>query len=101
MRSSDCSADYLNHYDGVNLANDANNTNMLLQTVDPLNPDRQNTHSERDGQRAVAAVNGYRGVASHGSDLDCAGDKGTTLLLLGRQGPWGPIQTSKTATTIG
>lgn len=80
-----CTADYLNHYDGVTLAaNDANNTNMLLQTVDPLNPNSRNTHIEGDGVRAVAAFNRYRGVASSGGgDLDCAGGKGNNPVVTG------------------
>lgn len=80
-----CSADYLNHYDGVTLAaGDANHTNMLLQTVDPFSPNSQNTHIEGDGARAVAVVNSYRRVSSRsGGDLDCAGGKGNNPVVVG------------------
>ncbi|MCA0002886.1 MULTISPECIES: calcium-binding protein [Mesorhizobium] len=64
-------------------AGDAYHANMLLQTVDPFNPNSNNTHIEGDGVRAAAIVNRYRGVAataaavpSGGADLDCAGGKG-------------------------
>ncbi|MEI8717353.1 calcium-binding protein [Mesorhizobium sp. ISC11] len=82
---SSCSADYLNHYDSVTLAaGDANRSNMLLQTVDPFNPNSQNTHIEGDGARAVAAFNAYRGVpAGGGKDLDCAGGKGNNPVVKG------------------
>ncbi|PWJ92736.1 hypothetical protein C8D77_102511 [Mesorhizobium loti] len=60
---SGCTADYLNNYDSVTLAaGDANRSNMLLQTVDPFNPNSQNTRIEGDGARAVAVFNGYRGA---------------------------------------
>jgi len=59
---SGCSADYLHHYDGVTLAaSDANNTNMLSQTVNPFNPNSRNTHIEGDGARTVAVVQQPRG----------------------------------------
>lgn len=59
---SGCSADYLNHYDGVTLAaGDANHANLLMQTVDPFNPNSQNTHIEGDGARSVAVVQQLRG----------------------------------------
>jgi hypothetical protein len=70
MCISGCAADYLNNYDTATLASgDANNTNQMLQTVDPFNPDGNNTHIEGDGARAVAIVEklksggggGYRG----------------------------------------
>lgn len=82
---SGCSADYLNHYDGVTLAvGDANHSNVLMQTVDPFNPNSQNTHIEGDGIRAVAVVNRYRRVASSGGgDLDCAGGKGNNPVVAG------------------
>lgn len=82
---SGCSADYLNHYDSVTLAaGEANHSNTLLQTVDPFNPNSQNTHIEGDGARAVAVVNRYRGVASSGGgDLDCAGGKGNNPVVAG------------------
>ncbi|MBZ9765458.1 hypothetical protein LB526_01595 [Mesorhizobium sp. CA6] len=58
---SGCAADNLNNYDTMTLASgDANNTNSLLQTVDPFNPNSNNTHIEGDGQRSVAVVQRYR-----------------------------------------
>lgn len=58
-----CAADYLNHYDSVTLAaGDSNHANQLLQTVDPFNPNSQNTHIESDGQRIAGIVNRYRGT---------------------------------------
>ncbi|WP_292140739.1 calcium-binding protein [Mesorhizobium sp.] len=81
---SGCGADYLNNYDSVTLAaGDANQTNSLLQTVDPLNPNSQKTHIEGDGQRIAAIVQRYRGggpsattVQQRGADQDCAGGPG-------------------------
>lgn len=62
---SGCAADYLNHYDTVTLAaGDAGRSNMLLQTVDPFNPNSQNTHIEGDGQRIAGVMQRYRGVAA-------------------------------------
>jgi hypothetical protein len=59
---SGCAADYLNHYDMLALATgDASHANMLLQTVDPFNPNSNNTHIEGDGQRAAAVVAAFRG----------------------------------------
>jgi hypothetical protein len=80
-----CGADYLNHYDSVTLAaGDANRTNSLAQTVDPFNPNSQNTHIEGDGARAVAVVSSYRRVTSRsGGDLDCAGGKGNNPVVVG------------------
>ncbi|AMX98848.1 excalibur calcium-binding domain-containing protein [Mesorhizobium ciceri] len=89
---SGCAADYLNHYDTVTLtAGDASHANLLLQTVDPFNPNSQNTHIEGDGVRAAAVVNRYRGVSAAptqssragGGDLDCAGDKGNNAVVVG------------------
>ncbi|MEO5756893.1 MAG: calcium-binding protein [Mesorhizobium sp.] len=82
---SGCAADYINHYDGVTLASDdANKSNLMLQTVDPLNPNSQNTHIEGDGARALAVVNAYRRVASQsGGDLDCTGGKGNNPVVAG------------------
>lgn len=58
---SSSAADYLNNYDTITLASgDANNTNSLLQTVDPFNPNSNITHIEGDGQRSVAVVQRYR-----------------------------------------
>ncbi|MBZ9899083.1 hypothetical protein [Mesorhizobium sp. CA17] len=58
---SGCAADYFNNYDTMTLASgDANNTNSLLQTVDPFNPHSNNTHIEGVGQRSVAVVQRYR-----------------------------------------
>ena len=79
--------DYLSNYDKMTLASgDANNTNRLLQTVDPFNPNRNNTHIEGDGQRSAGVVMRYRGirpplgalrqVPNSSVDLDCAGGKG-------------------------
>ncbi|MER9309785.1 hypothetical protein NKI51_10745 [Mesorhizobium australicum] len=60
---SGCGADYLNHYDSVTLAaGDANRANSLAQTVDPFNPNSQNTHIESDGQRVAGVVQRYRGT---------------------------------------
>ncbi|RWD31170.1 hypothetical protein [Mesorhizobium sp.] len=65
--TSGCAADYLNNYDTVTLAaGDSNRSNMLLQTVDPFNPNSNNTHIEGDGQRAVAVIQQYRSPASGG-----------------------------------
>ncbi|AZO43779.1 hypothetical protein EJ076_23140 [Mesorhizobium sp. M7D.F.Ca.US.005.01.1.1] len=62
---SGCAADYLNHYDGVTLAvGDANRANSLAQTVDPFNPNSQNTHIEGDGQRIAGVVQQLRGPAN-------------------------------------
>ncbi|MES0023137.1 MULTISPECIES: calcium-binding protein [unclassified Mesorhizobium] len=82
---SGCAADYLNHYDTVTLAaGDSNHANQLLQTVDPFNPNSQNTHIESDGARVVAVVQRYRGTApSGGGDLDCAGGKGNRPVVVG------------------
>lgn len=64
---SGCAADYLNNYDTTTLASgDANNVNSLLQTVDPFNPNSNNTHIEGDGQRSVAVIQRYRSPASGG-----------------------------------
>ncbi|RWC25915.1 MAG: hypothetical protein EOS27_27065 [Mesorhizobium sp.] len=58
-----CAADYLNNYDTVTLAaGDANLQNQLSQTVDPLNPNSNNTKIETDGLRSVAAVQRYRNI---------------------------------------
>jgi hypothetical protein len=60
---SGCAADYLNNYDSVTLAaGDANHANVLLQTVDPFNPNSNNTHIESDGQRIAGVVQRYRGT---------------------------------------
>ncbi|WP_210267823.1 hypothetical protein [Mesorhizobium sp. NZP2077] len=72
---SDCAADYLANYDAMTLASDdANHTNSLLQTVDPLNPNSNNTNIEGDGQRSVAVVQQYRSPASA-----AGGDTGNCL----------------------
>ncbi|TIR15297.1 MAG: hypothetical protein E5X34_29840 [Mesorhizobium sp.] len=58
---SGCAADYLNNYDTTTLASgDANHTNQLLQTVDPFNPNSNNTHIEGDGARSVAVIQRYK-----------------------------------------
>lgn len=74
-----CGADYLNHYDSVTLAaGDANRANSLAQTVDPFNPNSQNTHIEGDGARAVAVVTDYRkGPAPAGYKGNCEFDNNT------------------------
>lgn len=60
---SGCAADYLNRYDSLTLAaGDAGRANLLLQTVDPFNPDSQNTHIEGDGQRTAGVVQAFRGI---------------------------------------
>ncbi|MER9302920.1 hypothetical protein [Mesorhizobium sp. M0496] len=62
---SGCAADYLNHYDSVTLAaGDSNRANSLAQTVDPFNPNSQNTNIEGDGQRIAVIVRQYRGPAN-------------------------------------
>ncbi|BCG83092.1 hypothetical protein [Mesorhizobium sp. 113-3-3] len=64
---SGCAADYINNYDTVTLAaGDANRTNSLLQTVDPFNPNSNNTHIEGDGQRTAAVIQQYKSPASAG-----------------------------------
>ncbi|MER8641407.1 calcium-binding protein [Mesorhizobium sp. M1252] len=92
LAMSGCAADYLNNYDTLTLAaGDANRTNLLLQTVDPFNPNSQNTHIEGNGVRSAAVVNSYRGVApgalgkvpNSGVDLDCAGGKGNNPVVQG------------------
>ncbi|MDG4886850.1 excalibur calcium-binding domain-containing protein [Mesorhizobium sp. WSM4887] len=81
---SGCGADYLNNYDTMTLASgDAGNTNRLLQTVDPFNPNSDNTHIEGDGARAVAVVQRYRSGPSGGRDLDCAGGTGNNPVVQG------------------
>ncbi|WP_083354628.1 hypothetical protein [Mesorhizobium sp. LCM 4577] len=60
---SGCAADYLNNYDTMMLASgDANNANRLLQTVDPFNPNSNNTHIEGDGQRSAGVAMRYLGI---------------------------------------
>ncbi|MBZ9848129.1 calcium-binding protein [Mesorhizobium sp. CA14] len=84
---SGCAADYLHNYDTMTLASgDANQQNQLLQTVDPYNPQSNNTKIGGNGQRMVAVVQRYRGVPLAGAapgalpnseiDLDCAGGRG-------------------------
>lgn len=77
---SGCAADYLNNYDSVTLAaGDANRTNSLLQTVDPLNPNSQNTRIESDGARVVGVVQAYRsggaGAGAYQGNCGTPGDK--------------------------
>jgi len=56
-----CAADYLNNYDTVTLAaGDTQKFNSLLQTVDPVNPNSNNTKIEGDGTRTVAVIQKYR-----------------------------------------
>ncbi|WP_210201435.1 hypothetical protein [Mesorhizobium sp. WSM3860] len=77
---SGCAADYLNDYDTMTLASgDANNANSLLQTVDPFNPNGNNTHIEGDGQRSVALIERYRSPASSGGGYsgNCPTDEST------------------------
>lgn len=65
--TSGCAADYLNSYDTMTLASgDANQTNSLLQTVDPFNLKSNNTHIEGDGQRTLAVIQRYKSPASAG-----------------------------------
>lgn len=72
-------------------AGDAGHANLLLQTLDPFNPNSQNTHIEGDGVRAAAVLNRYRGMSaaptqssrSGGGDLDCAGGKGNKPVVVG------------------
>ncbi|RWG71416.1 MAG: hypothetical protein EOQ67_07290 [Mesorhizobium sp.] len=73
---SGCAADYLNNYDTMTLASgDANNTNKLLQTVDPFNPNSNNTHIEGDGARSVAVVQHYKsGPGGGGYAGNCPAD---------------------------
>ena len=90
---SGCAADYLNNYDTMTLAaGDANNTNRLLQTVDPFNPNSNNTHIEGDGARSVAVVQRYRGVPQNGTgarqgggtrDVDCMNGTGNNPVVAG------------------
>ncbi len=67
-------ADYLNNYDTMTLATgNANNTNQLLQTVDPFNPNSNNTHIEGDSARSVAVIQQYKsGGAGGGYKGNCA-----------------------------
>ncbi|KUM26937.1 calcium-binding protein [Mesorhizobium loti] len=92
--TSGCAADYLNNYDTTTLASgDANQTNSLLQTVDPFNPNSNNTHIEGDGQRMATVVQRYHGVSppapalgrvpNSSVDLDCAGGKGNNPVVQG------------------
>ncbi|RWA62030.1 hypothetical protein [Mesorhizobium sp.] len=56
-----CAADYLNNYDTMTLASgDSQKANQLLQTVDPYNPNSNNTKIEGDGARAVGVVQRYK-----------------------------------------
>jgi len=71
-------------------ADDANRANSLAQTVDPFNPNSQNTHIESDGNRIAGVVQRYRGVAASGGavppgggDLDCAGGQGNRPVVVG------------------
>ncbi|WP_246680122.1 calcium-binding protein [Mesorhizobium sp. B2-8-9] len=76
----------MNNYDTTtSAAGDANRTNQLLQTVDPFNPQSNNTKIEGEGQRMTGVVQRYRRVPlprSAGAlpnssvDLDCAGGEG-------------------------
>ncbi|WP_217568801.1 hypothetical protein [Mesorhizobium sp. GbtcB19] len=67
LAMSGCAADYLNNYDTMTLASgDANHTNQLLQTVDPFNPNSNNTHIEGDGARSVAVIQQYKSGAGGG-----------------------------------
>ncbi|MEI9406885.1 hypothetical protein [Mesorhizobium argentiipisi] len=78
--TSGCAADYLNNYDTMTLASgDANNTNALLQTVDPFNPNSNNTHIEGDGQRSVAVIQRYKSPAAGGGGYsgNCPTDNST------------------------
>jgi hypothetical protein len=76
---SGCGADYLNHYDSVSLAlGDANRANGLAQTVNPFNPNSQNTRIEGDGQRIAGVIQNYRGppagaAASYGDNCPTDG----------------------------
>lgn len=79
---SGCAADYLNNYDTMTLASgDANRQNELLQTVDPFNPNSNNTKIEGDGQRAVAIISTYKagpaggGGGSYQGNCATPGDK--------------------------
>ncbi|WP_244482798.1 hypothetical protein [Mesorhizobium sp. Root102] len=67
---SGCAAAYLNHYDSVTLVA-GDTANLLLQTVDPFDP---NTHIEGDGQR-IAAVQA-RGVGLEENNAIAAQDDG-------------------------
>lgn len=92
---SGCAADYLNNYDTMTLASgDSTRQNQLLQTVDPFNPNSNNTKIESDGQRMTAVVQRYRGVPlppapalgtvpNSSVDLDCAGGKGNNPVVQG------------------
>ncbi|MER8466205.1 hypothetical protein [Mesorhizobium sp. M1396] len=78
---SGCAADYLNHYDSVTLsAGDANRANSLAQTVDPFNPNSQNTHIEGDGQRTAGVIQAFRGIPltppGQGANQGGGGDSG-------------------------
>lgn len=58
-------ADYLNRFDTVTLAvGDAQKHNLLLQSVDPFNPDAGDVSLETDGMLAVAKYNRYRTPAA-------------------------------------
>ena len=53
-------ADYMNRYDTVTLAaGDATNSNIMLHTVDPFNPDSADTTITQGGARAASAVRKY------------------------------------------
>ena len=90
---SACVADYLNNYDTMTLASgDANNVNSLLQTVNPFNPNSNNTHIEGDGQRSADVVQRYRGTPLVGAaqqggggtrDLDCLHGSGNNPVVAG------------------
>lgn len=92
---SGCAADYLNNYDTATLASgDSIRQNQLLQTVDPYNPQSNNTKIEGDGQRMSAVVQKFRGtplppaaalgqVPNSSVDLDCAGGRGNNPVVQG------------------
>ena len=75
-------ADYLNRYDTVTLAaGDSQKHNLLLQTVDPLNPASDNTAIRADGQRTADVVKKYR--TSQQTDAAAAPQ---TVINIGKQG---------------
>ena len=74
-------ADYLNRYDTVTLAaGDTQKHNLLLQTVDPFNPNSEVTAIPTDGQRAADAVRKYRTSQQAGAAAP------QTVINVGQQG---------------
>lgn len=76
-------ADYLNHRDTITLAaGDTQRANLMLQSVDPFNPDSGDTHIEGDGAHVAGVMARYQpaspsspsGAGNCPTDSDVAAD---------------------------